>query len=222
MADIFNPFKAGSTQYKDFELMCDLKWHCTKCELKSGQAKTWQVWRQEKGIQLDQDEKGNWFKLILCQHCSQKTVHRKLKSSELIADGLKFRTSIPSSLAKRIKTIYGLIDEYSLRTEAANKLEIDHRTPQVRWETNEDINDVNMNELAIRKKFMLLTRENNLLKSRICEHCKINGKRGKGYKEIEFWYLGDENWNPNIGCAGCFWHNPSEWRKQLNQVLKKK
>ena len=32
-----NPFKEGSTQYHDFELMSDLKWHCTKCELKSGQ-----------------------------------------------------------------------------------------------------------------------------------------------------------------------------------------
>ena len=51
-----NPFKKGSTQYKDFETMSDCEWHCTKCELLSGQAKTWQVWRQEKGIQLDQDE----------------------------------------------------------------------------------------------------------------------------------------------------------------------
>ena len=50
-----NPFKKGSTQYKDFETMSDCEWHCTKCELLSGQAKTWQVWRQEKGIQLDQD-----------------------------------------------------------------------------------------------------------------------------------------------------------------------
>ena len=48
-----NPFKEGSNQYKDFKTMSDCKWHCSKCELLSGQAKTWQVWRQEKGIQLD-------------------------------------------------------------------------------------------------------------------------------------------------------------------------
>ena len=45
-----NPFKEGSNQYKDFETMSDCKWHCSKCELLRGQAKTWQVWRQEKGI----------------------------------------------------------------------------------------------------------------------------------------------------------------------------
>ncbi len=43
-----NPFKENSTSYQDFKTMSDLKWHCSKCELKSGQAKTWQVWRQEK------------------------------------------------------------------------------------------------------------------------------------------------------------------------------
>ena len=25
-----NPFKEGSTQYKDFETMSDCRWHCTK------------------------------------------------------------------------------------------------------------------------------------------------------------------------------------------------
>ena len=43
-----NPFTEGSTQYKDFEVMSDCKWHCSKCELLSGQAKTW----QEIGHQL--------------------------------------------------------------------------------------------------------------------------------------------------------------------------
>ena len=75
-----NPFKEGSTQYHDFELMSDLQWHCTKCELKSGQAKTWQVWRQEKGIQLAQDENENWFKKMLCTKCNSVTIHRKLLS----------------------------------------------------------------------------------------------------------------------------------------------
>ena len=84
-----NPFKEGSTQYQDFELMSDLKWHCTKCELKSGQAKTWQVWRQEKGIQLAQDEQGHWYKTMFCGHCGFNTIHRKLLSTEILDTGLQ-------------------------------------------------------------------------------------------------------------------------------------
>lgn len=216
-----NPFKEGSTQHHDFELMSDLKWHCTKCELKSGQAKTWQVWRQEKGIQLAQDENENWFKKMLCPKCNSVTIHRKLLSTEILDTGLKARTTMPKVLSDRIKKVYNCIDEYSLRTEPTNKLEIDHRIPQVRWASDEDKNSTTMTEEQIKNKFMLLTRENNLLKSRICEHCVKTGKRGKGYKVIEFWYEGCENYDPKIGCKGCFWYNPSEWRFGLNKVLKK-
>lgn len=216
-----NPFKEGSNQYKDFETMSDCKWHCSKCELLSGQAKTWQVWRQEKGIQLDQDESGNWYKMILCPNCGIKTVHRKLKSTEIVTENLKARTGIPAKVAKRAKELFGCVDEYSMRTEAAKVLEIDHRTPQVRWTTNEDDNS-NLTDEQIKAKFMLLTSPNNLLKSRVCEECVKTNKRGKGYKEIEFWYVGDENYSDDIGCVGCFWHNPSEWRKELNKKIKEK
>ncbi len=216
-----NPFREGSTQYKDFETMSDLKWHCTKCELLSGQAKTWQVWRQEKGIQLDTDENGNWFKKIFCPKCNSITIHRKLKSTEIINEGLKARTTIPTKLAKRIKELYGCIDEYTLRKEAEKMLQIDHRIPQVRWKDNENLNNVNMSDNDIIDKFMLLTEKNNLLKSRYCEKCVKTGKRAKGYRVIEFWYKGNENYDENIGCIGCFWHNPTKWREELNKYIKK-
>ena len=216
-----NPFKEGSNQYKDFETMSDCKWHCSKCELLSGQAKTWQVWRQEKGIQLDQDESGNWYKMILCPNCGIKTVHRKLKSTEIVTENLKARTGIPAKVAKRAKELFGCVDEYSMRTEAAKVLQIDHRTTQVRWPTNEDDNS-KLTDEQIKAKFMLLTSPNNLLKSRVCEECVKTNKRGKGYKEIEFWYVGDENYSDDIGCVGCFWHNPSKWRKELNKKIKEK
>lgn len=216
-----NPFKEGSTQYKDFETMSDLKWHCTKCELLSGQAKTWQVWRQEKGIQLDKDEDGHWFKKMLCPKCGVKTIHRKLKSTELATEGLKARTGIPTALVKRAKVLYGCVDEYTLRTEPANMLEIDHRIPQIRWTENENVNDINMSDEEIIEKFMLLTRANNLLKSRYCEECAKTGKRAKGYKVIEFWYYGDEDYDESIGCKGCFWYNPTKWREKINKRIKK-
>lgn len=214
-----NPFKKGSTQYKDFETMSDCEWHCTKCELLSGQAKTWQVWRQEKGIQLDKDGEGHWYKKMFCKHCGTNTIHRKLKTTEIIETGLKARTSIPTQIAKRAKELYGCVDEYSVRVEPANQLEIDHRVPQVRWTANEEDNS-NLSDEQIIEKFMLLSRANNLLKSRICEECVKTGKRGKGYKVIEFWYEGEETYSETVGCAGCFWHNPTKWRDELNKKIK--
>ncbi len=214
-----NPFKIGSTQYKDFETMSDCNWHCSKCELLSGQAKTWQVWRQEKGIQLDQDENGNWFKKLYCETCGTTTVHRKLKSTEIINNGLKARTGIPTAIAKRAKELYGCVDEYSIRVEPASQLEIDHRIPQVRWKDNEDNNNTLTDE-EIKAKFMLLTRANNLLKSRYCEECVKSGKRAKGYRIIEFWYKGNENYDDSIGCEGCFWYNPTKWREEINNKIK--
>lgn len=214
-----NPFKVGSTQYKDFETMSDCNWHCSKCELLSGQAKTWQVWRQEKGIQLDQDENGNWFKKLHCETCGTTTVHRKLKSTEIIDNSLKARTGIPTAVAKRAKELYGCVDEYSVRVEPANQLEIDHRIPQVRWKSNED-NNTNLTDEEIKAKFMLLTRANNLLKSRYCEECVRSGKRAKGYRTIEFWYKGNENYDDSIGCEGCFWYNPTKWREEINNKIK--
>lgn len=216
-----NPFKEGSTQYKDFETMSDLKWHCTKCELLSGQAKTWQVWRQEKGIQMATDENGRWDKRQYCATCDTKTVHRKIESTEILTDGIKARTGIPASVAKRAKALFDCVDEYTLRTEPATQLEIDHRIPQVRWSENEDKND-NLTDEQIIEKFMLLTRANNLLKSRSCEECNKTGKRAKGYKIIEFWYMGEEMYSEEIGCKGCFWYNPTKWREQLNKKLKEK
>lgn len=214
-----NPFKIGSKQYKDFETMSDCQWHCSKCELLSGQAKTWQVWRQEKGIQLDQDEKGHWYKVMFCPNCKENTYHRKLKSVEILENTLKARNNIPRNIVKRAKEIYECIDEYTMRTEAAKDLELDHRVPQVRWTTDEDDNN-NLTDEQIKEKFMLLTSKNNLLKSRVCEHCAKTGKRGNGYKVIEYWYIGDQKYDESIGCVGCFWHDPSTWRKKLNDFVK--
>lgn len=214
-----NPFKVGSTQYKDFETMSDLKWHCTKCELLSGQAKTWQVWRQEKGIQLKMDG-DKYYSNILCPRCGTVTVHRGLVTTEIDLSDSKARTSLPSALTKRVKDLYRNIDAFTLRVEAPGKLEVDHRFPQVRWTSNEDVNDIHMSEEDIKKKFMLLTRENNLLKSRFCENCKKTGKRAKGYG-IPFWYKGDENWDESLKCEGCFWYNPEKWREEVKDILSK-
>ena len=155
-----NPFKKGSTNYKDFETMSDLQWHCTKCELKSGQAKTWQVWRQEKGIQLDCDEKGHLFKKQYCPHCKSKTVFRKLASTELLPVS-KARSGISAAVAKRVKALYENEEAVLLRKLSDRELEVDHRFPQIRWGQNEQDND-RLSDEELKAKFMLLSRSNNL------------------------------------------------------------
>lgn len=217
-----NFFKLNTTSYHDFEILKDLKWHCTKCELKSGQAKTWQMWRHQ-GIQLDMDEKGNLYKKIFCEKCKNKTIHRKLKSLK-ISDDTKTRSGLPQKLAKRIKEALKFEDALFLRKMTPKELEIDHKFPQVRWNKNEDENNRDMSEAEIKEKFILLTRSSNLLKSRHCENCYKTGKRSC-FPGIYFWFKGDENWDKKIdkhdkkGCEGCFWNNPYKWREELNKII---
>lgn len=149
-----NPFKENSTSYYDFNVMSDLKWHCTKCELKSGQAKTWQVWRQEKWIQLDKNEKWNWFNNLLCENCKSKTVHRKLLSIEIL-DETKSRSWISPKIAKKVKDFYKNEEAFFLRDFSVNQLEVDHKFPQIRWNEDENflefIFGMNENKIGIIK-----------------------------------------------------------------------
>jgi ribosomal protein L28 len=218
-----NPFKQDTTSHNDWEVLKDLQWHCTKCELKSGQAKTWQVWRQN-GIQLDKDEKGKWFKTKLCSSCKMKTVHRKLKVLEVLED-TKVRSGMPQALARKIKTFYKNEEALFLREFPTRELEIDHKFPQIRWINNEVENKTSMSENEIKSKFILLTRSNNLLKSRQCERCVKSEIRGN-FPGVYFWYKGNKKWGgENIhdekGCVGCFWYDPYKWREELNKLVNK-
>jgi len=216
-----NPFSPNTASRHDWEVLKDLQWHCTKCELKSAQAKTWQVWRQ-KGLQLDTDEKGNFYKKLFCPSCKMVTVHRKLKSLE-ISDNTKIRSGISPYLARKVKQVYKNEEAVLLRDMSPNILEVDHKFPQVRWCKDEDKNKLTMSEEEIKQKFILLTRSNNLLKSRYCEKCVKTGKRGH-FPGIYFWYEGDENWCGESdcderGCVGCFWYDPYKWREELNRIV---
>lgn len=221
---MMNPFKENTTSHYDWEILKDLNWHCTKCELKSGQAKTWQVWRQEKGIQLDKDEKGKWFKSQICKKCGGRTIHRKLKSLDIL-DDTKSRADITQYLARRVKNFYNNEDALFLREFSPNQLEVDHKFPQARWSGDEQENSPTMLESEIKNKFILLIRSNNLLKSRYCEKCVKTGKRGN-FPGIYFWHQGNESWQgenqyDEKGCIGCFWYDPHQWRNELNKLVNK-
>lgn len=215
-----NPFKDGSTQHHDYEVLSDLNWHCSKCELKAGQAKTWQTWRDAYGIQFEEPSPRRWEKRIHCDTCKKTTVHRKLASLERQAT-TSARAGMSLKTAQRVKKLLNNEEAVFLRQLSSNELEVDHKFPQIRWNKDEDVNDNASDEYLI-AKFILLNRSNNLLKSRNCERCYRDGKRGS-FPGIYYWYSGTEEWqgdpHDENGCVGCFWYDPYEWRKNLNELI---
>jgi hypothetical protein len=208
------PFKGGTKIYQTFIVLSDLEWHCGKHELPGTQpAKAIQIIGQH-GFKIEK-------KTFYCKQCKEKTVHRKLISLEV---GRVFtRSKLPEKLKKRIKEYYKNTDAITLRDDLP--IEVDHRFPQVRWGTKEPENPVDMSSKDIQERFMLLTRANNLWKSRFCERCFKAGLRGC-FPGINFFYQGNEKWGTNDpysedGCKGCFWYDPGKWRKALNLIIKK-
>lgn len=217
-----NPFKPNTTQYHDYEVMKDLQAHCTRCELKSSQAKTWQTWRDAHGIQFAETSLGSGKYDIrkFCEDCNKKTVHRQLATLE-ISVTTSARAGISAKLATRIKTLLNYEEAFLLRKLTGNLLEVDHKFPQIRWNTNEESSE-NSTDEELKARFILLTRSNNLLKSRNCERCVKTNRRGN-FPGIYFWYEGDEQWRTDPhdenGCVGCFWYDPYKWREELNKII---
>jgi hypothetical protein len=216
-----NPFKPNTNSYQDWDILSDLEWHCTRCELKSSQAKTWQIWKQN-GLQLDTDSNGNFYKNIECKKCNKKQIHRKLKSLSILDNTTK-RYPINKTLSDRIKNIYKYEEAIFLRKLPASELEIDHKLPQIRWDKDELANTNSMTDTEIKDKFILLNRSNNLLKSRQCEQCKKISIRGT-FPGIKYYYKGNELYDNNLNnqeaCIGCFWFDPYEWRASLQKIIK--
>ncbi|MDP2946643.1 MAG: hypothetical protein Q8N88_00875 [Nanoarchaeota archaeon] len=208
------PFNEGTKIYQTFVILSDAKWHCARHELPGTQpAKAIQIIRQH-GFKIDN-------KTIYCESCHEKTVHRKMLS--LKGERVFTRSKLPEKLKKRIKEYYRNIDAITLRNDL--QTEVDHRFPQVRWGTKEPENPVDMSNQDIQKRFMLLTRANNLWKSRFCERCFKTRIRGY-FPGIKFFYRGSEKWAIDDsyneeGCEGCFWYNPEKWRKALKVIIKK-
>jgi len=208
-------FKDGTKLNLVYTILLDQEWHCGKHELPGTQpAKAIQIIRQN-GFDVEN-------KTIYCPVCDEKVVHRRLVSLEPIQNSF-VRFPLPKKLRQRIISYYQNIEAITLRKLEQNRLEVDHRFPQVRW-SQDEVLDPNMTDEEIQNRFQLLTRENNLWKSRYCERCKATGERGK-FIDIEFFAVGDSIWDPNIpenderGCYGCFWYDPAAWRSALNALL---
>jgi len=215
MSDNELPFNEGTKLRRIFVILSDQQWHCGKHELPGTQpAKAIQIIRHN-GFEVEN-------KTMQCTVCGEKTVHRRLKSTEPTRSSI-VRIPLPDKLRKRILQAFNNTEAITQRELLPTQLEVDHRFPQVRWSADEDF-DENMSSLEIIRRFQLLTRENNLWKSRFCERCKETGLRGT-FIGINYFAEGGPRWNPSIpddderGCFGCFWYNPSVWRTSLNSTL---
>ena len=213
-----HPFKQGTKLAKTFTILSDGKWHCGKHELPGTQpAKAIQIIRQH-GFKIENSTQ-------YCVECKDKTVHRRLVSLHPIKPSFA-RAQLPQKLRRRVLQYYKNIEAITLRKMLPNQLEVDHRFPQVRW-AKEETYDIQMTEKEVNKKFQLLTRQNNLWKSRYCEHCQKTGERGT-FIGINFFAEGGEIWNPKYapdderGCYGCFWYDPSKWKEALNNLINEK
>lgn len=210
-----HPFNEGTKLAKIFTILSDGNWHCGKHELPGTQpAKAIQIIKQH-GFEIEK-------LAIFCETCKDKTVHRRLVSTEPIKDSF-VRQQIPAELISRVHKVYDNVEAITMRQEIPNQLEVDHRFPQVRWTADESF-DPNMGDAEIRRKFQLLTRQHNLWKSRYCERCLQTGERGT-FIGINYFYKGGPKWpaeiatNDENGCVGCFWYDPDSWRKSLNARL---
>lgn len=210
-----HPFNEGTKLAKAFTILSDGEWHCGKHELPGTQpAKAIQIIRQH-GFEIEN-------KTIHCDICKDKTVHRKLVSTEPIKASF-VRQQFPGKLRKRILKHYDNIEAITLRKMVANQLEVDHRFPQVRWLKDESY-ETEMSKEELHAKFQLLTRQHNLWKSRYCENCEKTGERGT-FIGINFFAEGGPKWDPRYpcdderGCYGCFWYAPDVWRQALNKTI---
>jgi hypothetical protein len=213
-----NPYPKETQKFRIFEVLKDLKWHCSECELPGSQpAKALQKMRQD-GFQLEKVG-SNWEKRMFCKKCGRKTSHRKLKVLEREAETIK-RVVLPAKIRARIIKYYKNKDAILDYSPTGRSIEIDHRIPEIRWKTSEEKLPKNLTDEEIEKRYMLLVREHNLLKSRNCEKCTKIGIR-QYLLGIKFFYKGDSQYNDELGCVGCGWYNPGDWRKTINDFIER-
>lgn len=222
-------------QYKVASKLEDKKWHCRNHEfskIKSGQLAGGggiqgleRGTRSREGLVLETKNE----KCLSCKNISTKWDRwtGRYKKAQTAA-------GISKKLSLRILKHYKFTDIIENGKRPESELTVDHRFPMIRWGSNEEKNDNNMNVKEIEKKFQLLKKDksgnHNLLKSRDCEKCFKTGIRGMPFG-INFFYEGSKKWKQSIpkkgeesekGCFGCGWYDFNKWRTALNKKVNSK
>ncbi|HOE15660.1 MAG TPA: restriction endonuclease [Candidatus Paceibacterota bacterium] len=92
------------------------------------------------------------------------------------------------------------------------KIEIDHK------DGRKDDHRISNIQTQTIKDFQPLSKAANDVKRQICKRCKETNKRwnAKNIKGNPFeFYIGDENYNEELGCKGCYQYDPVEYRKTV-------
>ncbi|MEM3797813.1 MAG: hypothetical protein QXY74_05190 [Candidatus Bathyarchaeia archaeon] len=154
-----------------------------------------------------------------CQNCGRETTHYKLESLYPV-DVPITRSHLPPWLVDRVLRLYDYREAITGRKRHPKDLTVDHRIPNIRWHGEERKWDQSVPDKELLETFQLLTNEDNLWKSRMCEECKRTGKR-QPFLGINYFYLGGAYYDESIGCKGCGWYDPESWRRSLNELLEK-
>lgn len=230
LASIQGKIHEDKLQYKVLQLLSDNQWHCRECEGKKIASTQYAGGGGIQGLQRGTKKREGLViesKTDRCEVCGKKTRWDRWTGETRKANAA---TNIPPALIERILQVYGYRDAIENRQRQKHELVIDHRFPMERWGQSEVSHDANMSEAEIRRRFQLLKKDeggnHNLLKSRACEHCIAQGKRGTPLG-IKFWYQGGEDWpievergpEAEVGCTGCGWYDLQAWREALNDKL---
>lgn len=92
--------------------------------------------------------------------------------------------------------------------------EVDHKNGR----KNDD--RVMMNQNQMLSDFQPLSKAANDAKRQYCKECIRDGKRYDA-KQLGYpisFYKGTHEYDQFVGCEGCFWHDPIEFRKHLKEI----
>lgn len=216
---IENPFSRDSQIRQLFDILSDLEWHCASCELPGSQpAATIRDLRRMGYDVKSAARKGGDEAARYCERCRQIRTHYRLTDHRPVHSP-KERSSLPGWLVERILDVCEYREAVTGRTRHPKDLTVDHKIPNIRWLESEERYEPSITDSDIIEKFQLLTNEDNLWKSRMCETCKETGKR-QPFLGILFFYIGIEDYDDERGCRGCGWHDPVAWKSELNKLLR--
>lgn len=155
----------------------------------------------------------------------RKTYHQLLPFDRVVAPTYE---TIAPRVRKMIFKALGGVDAFSGGAAALSVLP-DHKFPEIRWEASTPESNECLTESEIRDKFQLIPERVNQMKREVCRKCFQTGRRGK-LLGIDFFYHKGDKWPDGVppvgaaarvGCVGCFWYDMAEWRKRLNELIRR-
>ena len=183
---------------------------CVKCaDISAGQPAA-----QKRALKVNGFDLGTGVQMVCPVGQHGRGTHYCLKTMEPTPD-TTLRARYSDAERKKIKKVLGGRDAFT--GAGSSKLEVDHRVPMARRISDEVKIDVD-EAVAVRSEFCLLTRDHNLVKDRQCTGCIGSGKRPP-FLGVPFYFVGDSTFDDTVGCDGCGWAYPEEWKERLKVAV---